>query len=139
MITKKFLLNRTSHTISCFRIFCVVYLFSLAEMYFKLSLLNSTFFRNLLMGRGRKPTSAVWTYVQKVGVGKSICLVEECEQSEIGSDKAANCKDHLRIYHRAIYDEVQAEDAKFKNDHFLANFGSNCSKVFVSSSNFCID
>lgn len=57
-----------------------------------------------------KLKSAVWRYVQKVGTNKAECLIEDCKQKEIGSQKTHNCKDHLRVHHREIYDKVQAED-----------------------------
>lgn len=61
---------------------------------------------------GRYPKSAVWKYFEKDGLS-SKCTIEG-STAIVNSHQVTNLKDYLFRNHRAIYDEVQAEDAKFK-------------------------
>jgi hypothetical protein len=61
---------------------------------------------------GRPQSSAVWKHFTKDGTKNSKCTIAECQAPIVGSQKAANLKAHLKVYHKDEHAAVLKDDAK---------------------------
>ena len=78
-----------------------------------------------ITSKGRKTSSRVHKYFKKINNNKdAICLIENCEIT-VQSVCSTNLKNHLKSYHKEIFDEVTKEDEleneKKKNEKINSN------------------
>jgi hypothetical protein len=87
---------------------------------------------------GKKQTSTVWKYFETKG-DESVCRVANCTNLKVGSQKAANVKSHLNVYHKEVYAEVQAEDASKVSENAIKSSNAKFQTGSASNDNFRVN